>query len=190
MVSYVFQKLLDRGAPEALKNVSTAQDWFADNTVRVSQGDMMRGGGTLTSRLVPGRLCMFSYDAKTKDTLPYWDKFPLVFPIDAQNNSFLGLNMHYLRHGHRAMLMDALWDYVDDDKLPESAIIQLTYRTLKQASKLGYYKACIKRYLNSNIKSRFVQIDPQQWNMALFLPTERFAGASKNKVFNDSSRKQ
>ena len=98
--------------------------------------------------------------------------------------------MHYLHHGHRALLMDALWKYVDDDKLPENAVIQLTYSTLKQASKLRYYKACIKRYLNSNIKSRFVQIDPQQWNMALFLPTERFTGASKSKVYNDSSRKQ
>jgi len=88
------------------------------------------------------------------------------------------------------MLMDALWNYVDDDKLTANAKLRFTYNTLKQASKLRYYKPCIKRYLNSNIKSRFVQIDPQQWNMALFLPTERFKGASKSKVYNDSSRKQ
>ena len=37
--------------------------------------------------------------------------------------------------------------------------------------------------------SRFVQIDPSEWNMALFLPTERFVGRSKNTVFNESRQK-
>jgi len=85
--------------------------------------------------------------------------------------------------------MDALWNYIDDDKLSASARLQLTYNTLKAAGRLRYYKPCIKRYLNSNIRSRFVQIDPKQWNMALFLPTERFQKASKNKVYKDSQEK-
>ncbi len=189
MVAYVFQRLLDRGAPSAMKNVATAQDWFADNAVRVSENQMMRGGGVLSGRLSVGQLCMFSYDPKTKEKLPYYDRFPLVFPIDSRNGSFLGLNMHYLRPELRATLMDALWNYVDDDKLSAGARLQLTYNTLKAAGRLRYYKPCIKRYLNSNIRSRFVQIDPKQWNMALFLPTERFQKASKNKVYRDSQEK-
>ena len=54
------------------------------------------------------------------------------------------------------------------------------------ASRLRYYKPCIKRYLNSHVKSRFVQIYPEEWNLAIFLPTERFTGSSKGKVFSDT----
>ena len=158
MVAYVFQRLLNRGAPPS-RDVSKVKDWFADNTVRVSQNRILRGDvNRQSNRPFPGRLCMFTYKAKGQKTLPYYDKFPLVFPIEIKNNGFMGLNLHYLPPPERAKLMDALWP-------------------------------CIKHYLNSNVMSRFVQIDPSEWNMALFLPTERFVGRSKNIVFEESLRK-
>jgi hypothetical protein len=189
MVAYVFQRLLDRGVPTS-KDVSAVKDWFADNTVKTSQTRMLTGDTNRQSaRPYPGRLCMFTYIAKGKETLKYYDRFPLVFPIDIKADGFMGLNLHYLPPPERAKLMDALWPYINDDKLPDSAVLEISYKILKGAARLKYYKPCIKHYLNTNVMSRFVQIDPSEWNMALFLPTERFVGRSKNIVFNESMKK-
>src|SRR5215475_9334221 len=53
-----------------------------------------------------GRMILFQYDPKLKDKLPFWDEFPLGFPIDIYNNGYLMLNMHYLPLPQRARLMD------------------------------------------------------------------------------------
>ena len=189
MVAYVFQRLLDRGIP-ATKNVSAVRDWFKNNTVAVSQNRILTGDTNRQStKPYLGRLCMFTYMAKGKDTLKYYDRFPLVFPIDIKANGFMGLNLHYLPPTLRAKLMDALWPYINDDSLSDSARLKITYKMLKGVAGLKYYKPCIKHYLNTNVMSRFVQIDPSEWNMALFLPTERFVGRSKNTVFNESRQK-
>lgn len=55
-----------------------------------------------------GNMYFFFYDAKYKETLPYWDRFPLVIPIDFYSESFLGLNLHYLDYKSRAILLDKL----------------------------------------------------------------------------------
>ena len=83
--------------------------------------------------------------------------------------------------------MDALWDYTtgSDDNRRMIA----TYKVLKASSKLRYYKPCVKRYLNNHVQSSFVKINPDEWNIAMFLPTERFSKASKNTVYADSNRK-
>ena len=73
MVAYVFQRLLDRGIP-ATKNVSAVRDWFKNNTVAVSQNRILTGDTNRQStKPYPGRLCMFTYVAKGKDTLKYYD---------------------------------------------------------------------------------------------------------------------
>jgi hypothetical protein len=54
----------------------------------------------------------FFYEAKNKDdpdVLPYWDRFPLIFPIDIKGDRLLSMNLHYLPPFHRAKLMDALY---------------------------------------------------------------------------------
>jgi hypothetical protein len=48
---------------------------------------------------------------------------------------------------------------------------------------------CIKKYLYKQVKSRFLEITADEWDIAALLPTEYFSGASKNKVFSDSRKK-
>ena len=43
-----------------------------------------------------GRLNMFFYSPKHKDKLPYYDRFPLVLPLERYRGGFMGINMHYL----------------------------------------------------------------------------------------------
>jgi len=52
--------------------------------------------GTLTGRMWLGKMYFFVYNPKHKITLPYYDMFPLVLPIERYSNGFLGINFHFL----------------------------------------------------------------------------------------------
>jgi hypothetical protein len=135
-----------------------------------------------------GKMFLFAYDAKHKDTLPYWDRFPLIFPFSKLDDGFLGINMHYLPPPLRAKLMDALYDTINNDKMDETTKLKISYSILNSASKFKYFAPCIKRYLNSHIDSRMVYIDPKEWDYALFIPLQRFQKAHANKVYADSRK--
>ena len=150
MSSYIFTDLLNRAPAEIRNNAADARTW----------------------------LNMFLYDAKYKQKLPYFDRFPLIFYTGPTSDGFYGMNLHYLPPLLRAKLFDA----IQNNQYNQGAVIAA-------ASKLKYYKPCIKRYLNSNVRSRFVQIYPDEWNLAIFLPTERFSGGSKSEVFSESIEK-
>ena len=53
--------------------------------------------GKLNSRPSQGRLNLFFYDPKFKKTLPYYDTFPLVLPLEPIKGGFIGMNFHYLQ---------------------------------------------------------------------------------------------
>ena len=67
-----------------------------------------------------GRLNMFFYDPKFKKTLPYYDVFPLVLPLEIYSDGFLGINLHYLPIPLRIKLLDKLVDYSNNTKFDES----------------------------------------------------------------------
>ena len=52
-------------------------------------------------------LNMFIYSPKFAKTLPYYDTFPLVMPLELAEGGFYGLNFHYLPYALRARLLDA-----------------------------------------------------------------------------------
>ena len=90
---------------------------------------------------------MFFYDPKTKDTLPYYDTFPLVVVVGPAEKGFYGLNLHYLPPILRAKMLDALMDIATSKKSP-NAKFEITYEDSKSHSKLRYFKPCFKHYLS------------------------------------------
>jgi hypothetical protein len=42
--------------------------------------------------------------------------------------------------------------------------------------------------LFSHVKSQFLYIEPDEWPIAIFLPLQRFQGASSGKVYADSRK--
>lgn len=135
-----------------------------------------------------GKLYLAYYDPKHKKTLPYYDTFPLILPIDRYNDGFLGLNLHYLPPILRAKLLDALYDTLNNDKMDKNTKLKVSYGILKSASKFRDFKPCIKRYLGSHFRSRFIRIPPEEWTPAVFLPIEQFEKSSKANVWADSRR--
>ena len=178
MSSYIFTDLLNRAPAEIRNNAADARTWLNTNmTQTVSPSKLLERDPDrprLSPRPQSGRLNMFLYDAKHKQKLPYFDRFPLIFYTGPTSDGFYGMNLHYLPPLLRAKLFDA----IQNDEYNQGAVIAA-------ASKLKYYKPCIKRYLNRHVKSRFVTIYPEEWNLAIFLPTVRF-NVRKGQVFSDT----
>ena len=136
-----------------------------------------------------GRIYSFKYTPKLKATLPYYDRFPLVLIIKIVPGGFIGLNFHYINPIDRAIFMDRLFDLEVPDSRNKTMRINISYNLLTQSNRLRYYKACIKRYRYHNIGNFFVPIQPQEWELALFLPTDHFMKETRKTVWDLSRSK-
>ena len=130
-----------------------------------------------------GRLNMFFYDPKFKKTLPYYDVFPLVLPLEIYSDGFLGINLHYLPIPLRIKLLDKLVDYSNNTKFDESTKLMVDYKKLKR---IDLIKPTIHKYLAGQTKSQFRRIDADEFTIATLLPVQRFKKASDSKVWKES----
>lgn len=135
---------------------------------------------------IVGKMLMYVYDPKLKKTLPYYDKFPLIFMIKSDGDHTLGLNMHYLPPYERAKLMGALYNLINNRDMDEQTRLNITYQTLKGSSRYRLFKPCIKSYLSDHIRSKVYIIDPKEWNNVLLLPLANFQKESEFKVWQSS----
>lgn len=190
MVAYVFDRIIAQGARAGQIPARTqqARNWFRDKAsgTRAMPSKLISSGDNYVSRPEVGGMYLYGYDPKFKKELPYYDKFPLIFLIEEVKGGFLGLNLHYLPYRQRAVLMDALYGLVSDQRYNEKTTLKLSYNILKSAAKYRFFKPCIKKYLNNHVKTRFLKIEPVEWDIALFLPLQRFEKASAARIHRDS----
>lgn len=200
-LDFIFQKIA-AGKPAGLdatsgKSQAQARDWYRKAAAEITQIDAVRAmtradqsrAKTGISQQNIGQMFMFWYDAKLKAELPYWDRLPLIFPIEIYKDGFLGVNLHYLPPNLRAALMDALYTAVNNNKHDKTTQLRISYAILKGAAKYRGFKPCVKRYLNSHVRSKFIKIDTHEWDLALLLPTERFEKQRKQVVWAESTAK-
>ena len=190
-MSNLFQKLeLAAFRKGITPRTAESRAWFqkqAGYLGRINNNALLKEPALKTeSEQIPGGMFMYFYDPKTKDTLPYYDKFPLTIIVGPAAGGFTGLNLHYLPMVLRAKFLDALMDITSDKKYDDNTKFNLSYNTLKKASKMRYFKPCFKRYLTANVKSRFARVPASEWEIATFLPTASFEKASKTTVWKDS----
>lgn len=140
------------------------------------------------ARFIMGNMYLLTYDPKHKATLPYYDMFPLIFPINKAKGGFLGLNLHYLPPILRAKLMDQLYTVLTNKRFDETTRISASYKLLSGAAKFKEFQPCVKHYLNAHVRTKPAYINPSEWDIALFLPTQKFVGATANQVYADSRK--
>jgi hypothetical protein len=189
----IFQDILRRGTQAGFDpaRTKTSREWYRNAASQVSSltvSTAMRQFEEKKKLARPkaGYMYLFKYDPKTKATLPYYDTFPLVFPVEPYKDGFLGINMHYLPHILRARLMNALYSTTNNKNYDNTTKIQITYQILLGASKYRAFKPTLKRYLYSHVGSPFLQITAREWDIALFLPLERFKKSDKETIWSDS----
>jgi hypothetical protein len=167
--------------------------WFQQQAIKLGRQNltprkvMNSDSDQVKNSVVPGSLYMFMYDPKLKDTLPYYDMFPLVFPFKRVPGGFYGLNMHYLPYQARVVLLQRLMDFKTDEKMNENTRLKFSWRLINGVSKFKWAEPCVKHYLTNHVKSTFRKIDANDWATAMLLPVEQFVGASKAKVWADST---
>ena len=127
---------------------------------------------------VPGILLHYVYDAKLKNELPYWDRFPLCLPTDLYEDGWLGLNLHYVPQKTRQTILNELYKYADYNP---RARVEASYKLLKGASIFDDVKPCIKRYLTTHVKSRLLEINPVHWDKIIKLPTAQWQNSTPYK---------
>jgi len=167
-------------------------NWFQKEanklrTSRIVPSTLIRpdGNNRIASTIIPGNLYMYFYDAKTKDKLPYYDQFPLVFPFDATPDGFIGLNMHYLPYQLRIRLLDRLLEFATNRKYNETTRIRYSWNTIRSASKFRLAMPCVKKYLFDYVQSSIIKVSPENWFTVMMLPVERFTD-NKSNVWADS----
>ena len=145
--------------------------------------------GEFVSSVRPGDMHLFIYDPKLRDSLPYFDQFPLVITFRSIPGGFVGLNMHYLPPMLRMKLLTKMMEYTNNRNLTETTRFKLKWTLLDNASRFPGARVAVKHYLNSHVQSRVLKINPADWKKAIMLPIDNFEKASRDKVFRDSIRK-
>ena len=108
-----------------------------------------------------GELCFFSYSAAYSEKYPFYDRRPLVYVMEYQNDKLLGGNLHYLNPSYRGTIAKNLINRV-------GAILP---------------KKTLHRYFFSNIGDIFIiPPDPEEYASVAQLVTENFSNKYGQKV--------
>lgn len=191
-MAYLIERIKQQLAKSGIEPRTTAaRDWLMSKIkdLKPTRQALLNDKERLKTNTIIGRMYFYYYDPKLKDELPYYDRFPLVIPIERYQDGFLGLNLHYISPRQRIELLDALSDFATNSKYDETTRLRLSWNKLKTVGKAFKAKPCVKRYLFKHVDSRFLEITADEWDIAALLPFQNFQGATANKVYNDSRNK-
>jgi len=186
-----FAPLLNRLAAQGITpNTNKAREWFRKKVreTRISRNTLANASDRKVSGPQIGSMYCYYYDPKYAKKLPYYDEFPLIFMIDKIPGGFVGINLHYVSPRNRIVIMDALTRTVQGKNYDAKTKLAISYNVLKGLSKYNMIKPCVKKYLYTHVKGNFVKIDANEWDIALFLPVQKFKKAAASKVWSDSAK--
>ena len=141
---------------------------------KISAAGLMRSGKLYSTPQTNG-LNFFRYNPKWKEILPYYDLFPLVLPIQPAPGGFLGVNFHYLPIQLRMRLFETLAD----------KNFKGDYRALKNVKEI---KPTLKHYLRSQLASKFLRLEEDEFAPAIFMTVQQFRKAGASTVWSKSRR--
>jgi hypothetical protein len=170
---------------EGTKKISKAKKkkksiaWFKTKVGESAKGFKKK------SKLAPGRMYTFGYDAKYKAILPYWDKFPLIVVLDAYKDGFLGLNFHYVSPIERMKFFSKILKFATQKGEVEDMTAKARFnvswnavRNIKNADKM------LHKYLYGHVRTSLLEAPPNEWENVIFLPYQKFVGASARSVWS------
>lgn len=169
-----------------------AREWFkvkVKQLGKINRQQLLQDEALIRkSRTMMGHMYMYYYDPKHRETLPYYDAFPLTIMVERAPGGFYGLNLHYLKPNTRAIFLDKLTDTLSNDNYDETTRFRARYNLLSSVRKFKEFQPCFKHYLSSQIDSKIVLVQPPEWEIAIFLPTEQFVKAKKTQVWQKSAK--
>lgn len=174
MVNSFRKSIRDKIANEGAAVNNKSAKWFTETLKKGIRGHNV-------SKPQPGKIYAYIYDAKHKDTLDYWDKYPLVIYLGlGKHNLMYGLNLHYIPPKARQQFLEELLkQYASTPTITNSTKLKIDWSKVK-----GFHGAdqMIKAYIPGNIKGPLVEIKPADWANVTLLPLQQFM--SKGKRFS------
>ena len=188
--------------PKAKRNIVRSNQWFMkriskDNRISknkvFSQFSQAFKNRAPRDRGLVGRLFLFKYDARFKDTLPVWDANPLVFFFNTfvGDGSYgesgvqylLGINVHYLRPADRLFLFTNLIKFNNDTALREKSKLRLSWQVLQAFAASDQARHAVKMYRADHIRSELHEINPRYWEIVIFLQIQDWRKGSNKTAW-------
>lgn len=166
------------------KETHKSTQWFLNRVKRETEREGS-GGSRAGATIVPGHMYYYRYNPIGKDTLPYYDIFPLVIPVTYRESGFIGLNLHYLPPAWRARLL-MLMVHNFSMSNSETQYLKMTYNQLRSISAMKAFQPCVKMYLYKQMRNKLRRIPPTEWTNAIMLPLQHFVGATDTFVWRNS----
>ena len=166
------------GNKTALSNEQEAKRWLLNKIQNIRLSGV--------TSLDPGGMYMYYYDPKTKDKLPYYDRFPLVLVVEFLSDGFYGLNLHYLPPSMRKALLTKLLTLANNRLYNDTTRLIMSYQLSAGTRRYKEFAPTFKRYLYSHVQTKFVPIDIREWDLAINLPTAKFTKKGTGTVWKDS----
>ena len=186
--------VFERNKYDLATAVRKSNGWFEKEVAMLTKQNLtpnkvlMGNPEQIVTKIIPGHLYLFMYDPKLKKTLPYYDRFPLVFPYAKTPDGFIGLNMHYLPYGLRIRLLDSLLTFKTNNRMDETTRLKYSWQLIDGISRFKAAQPCIKQYLGGHVKTQFRKVNSADWATAMLLPVERFVGATKQQIWAESQK--
>ena len=64
--------------------------------------------------------------------------------------------------------------------------INITWDRVQRRLPLNELKRTVKTYLTSNVKSRFLNLAVEDWDLAVWIPADRFKKARRKRVWEEA----
>ena len=166
MAKTVFDKILDSTTGPKSFN------WYKKEVAKITTpgARALINQGKATIRPKFGVMNLFGYDPTFKATLPLYDRFPLILPLDSAKGGFYGLNFHYLQPGARVAFLRQLQEYASDNNFDKKTRFNLSGGIPNNS----YFKRTVKHYLFDRVRTSFLNITADEMAIGIFLPVARF----------------
>ena len=143
----------------------------------------------------PGKIYIFRYEnPKTKDTLEWWDRNPVVLSLGQHDGKDIGINLNLIPYARKIQLLDKIYDQYESridtmvkrgrgDASSEQGIPSFTYERVKPFLEKTGFGAAVRTYIiglrkNSRVVSYF------KWNRVALIDLNDIKGATINKAYS------
>ena len=135
---------------------------------------------------------MYFYKYEASSKTEYYNKFPLIFMLRKRGNLFEGIDFHYLDLKRRIELFENMKPYFSTKGITEKTILFVKkFRKIIQRSKIfKSAKVSFRKYKKENIKSKIIEVNPNDWLLSLQQPAEMFITSKGKKITSMSVWKE
>lgn len=179
---------LDIAKNDSIKWYKTTANSAKDTSVKTNNGPFK-----------PGKIYIFRYEnPKTKDSLEWWDRNPVVLSLGQHDGKDIGINLNLIPYARKIQLLDKIYDQYDTridtmiergkgNANAETGIPSLTYERIKPFLEKTGFAAAVRTYFIGLRKNTHV-VSYSKWNRVALIDLHDIKGATINKAYSKISK--